>query len=278
MPGKLPHIQFYPGDWLRDNISGCSLAAQGLWLRMMFVGHDSDRYGYLSMNGLPIPPGSIARRCGCTPEQYETLLAELTDAGVPSRTPEGILFSRRMVKDAQEREANARRQEKHRRKRNAEGNGVSNASVTPNEDDSDNEAESLDCQLQEIFAHYRKYHARALRNPQPTSKEWRHAKARLAEGYSVADLQKAIDGCHKTPHNLGDNERGEKYLDLELILRDSAHVERFIRNADDPPKPRVQISREQAREHSNLGAINEFLDSHGIRPGDGQPLRIEENR
>src|ERR1019366_4733936 len=98
---KLPAIFFYPGDWLRDSISGCSLEAQGLWLRMMFIGHDSERYGYLEVDGSPIPSGSIARRCGCTLAQYETLLSELDSVGIPSRTPKGTIFSRRMVRDAE---------------------------------------------------------------------------------------------------------------------------------------------------------------------------------
>lgn len=123
---NLPGFIFYPGDWLRDAVSGCSLEAQGLWLRMMIIGHDSDRYGYLSMNGVAIPAGSIAQRCGCTLPQYTTLLAELTAAGVPSRTPEGIIYSRRMVKDAQKREQGAERQRKFK-KLKKEGN----ASVTP---------------------------------------------------------------------------------------------------------------------------------------------------
>ena len=125
MPGKLPYIQFYPGDWLRDNVSGCSLAAQGLWLRLMILGHDSDRYGYLAMDGLPMQRESIARRAGCSLAELDSLLAELDAARVPSRTPEGIIFSRRMVRDANAREANAKRQEKFRKKRNAESNGVS---------------------------------------------------------------------------------------------------------------------------------------------------------
>lgn len=102
MPAK-PSFQFYPGDWLRDPISGCSLEAQGLWLRMIFLMHDSERYGYLTVNGSPVPPESIARRCGCTPEQYETLLDELERAGVPSRTSGGIIYSRRLVRDAVDR-------------------------------------------------------------------------------------------------------------------------------------------------------------------------------
>ncbi len=100
MAEKLPHIQFYPGDWLRDNVSGCTLAAQGLWLRMLFVAHDSTRYGYLESNGSPMQPETIARRCGCDLAQYETLLSELVCAGVPSKTDNGILYSRRMVNDA----------------------------------------------------------------------------------------------------------------------------------------------------------------------------------
>jgi hypothetical protein len=127
--GKLPAILLYDGDWLKDSVSGCSLSAQGLWLRMMFLGHNSERYGYLCQNGAPIPSESIARRCGCTPEQYTTLLAELDDAGVPSRTPEGIIFSRRMVRDAQERELARKRKEKERKAKKESQS--SHADVTP---------------------------------------------------------------------------------------------------------------------------------------------------
>lgn len=101
---KLPFIPIYPGDWLRDSVSGCSLAAQALWFRMMMVMHDSDRPGYLSINGSPIPPGSIAQRCGCTPELYDTLFRELQEAGVPSITQSGVIYSRRMVRDQKLRE------------------------------------------------------------------------------------------------------------------------------------------------------------------------------
>jgi len=49
----------------------------------------------------------------------------------------------------------------------------------------------------------------------------------------------AIDGCHKTPHNLGDNDRNQKFLGLELIMRSSDQVIRFLENAKNPPKPKV---------------------------------------
>lgn len=60
-------------------------------------------------------------------------------------------------------------------------------------------------------------------------------KARLKNGYSPEDLMRAVDGCAQTPHNAGQNDRGERFDDLELICRDAAHVDRFIRNAQSPP-------------------------------------------
>jgi hypothetical protein len=101
---KRPSFQFYPGDWVRDNVAGCSLSAQGLWLRMMVVMHDSERYGYLSINGKAISDELLARKCGTTLAEYRVLMAELDAAGVPSRTPqEGLIYSRRMVRDERER-------------------------------------------------------------------------------------------------------------------------------------------------------------------------------
>jgi hypothetical protein len=100
---KLPSLQFYPGDWLRDDVSACSLAAQGLWLRMMIIAHDSANYGFLEVNGNAMPPEMIARKCGCSMAEYESLMAELDSAGVPSRSGHGSIYSRRMVRDGAQR-------------------------------------------------------------------------------------------------------------------------------------------------------------------------------
>lgn len=123
---NLPSFQFYPGDWVRDPVAGCSLAAQGLWLRMLFLMHDSERYGYLVVNGSPMTSGSIARRCGCTPDEYEALLAELDSAGVPRRTKEGTIYNKRMVDDARERAQAAERKRKER-----ERHVIGRTDVTP---------------------------------------------------------------------------------------------------------------------------------------------------
>lgn len=45
----------------------------------------------------------MARRVGCSAEAFADLWKELSDAGVPSFTGDGIAYSRRMVRDEQER-------------------------------------------------------------------------------------------------------------------------------------------------------------------------------
>lgn len=105
---------YYPKDWRADAVFSCSLAARGLWHEMMNMMHAQERYGYLSMNGLPIPDEAIARYCGCSSQEYQTLLPELFAANVPRRTSSGVIYSKRMVEDQQRRAEWNKRQKKHR--------------------------------------------------------------------------------------------------------------------------------------------------------------------
>jgi len=82
----------------------------------MFIMHDSQRYGYLTTNGHAASDDWVASRVGCPVETYRELLSELDRAGVPSRTSDGIIFSRRMVRDAEKRANDASRQRKCRGK------------------------------------------------------------------------------------------------------------------------------------------------------------------
>lgn len=52
--------------------------------------------------------------------------------------------------------------------------------------------------------------------------------ASALKNYSPADVCKAIRGCSKSPHNMGDNKQKTKYNGLNLILRDAEHIDRFI--------------------------------------------------
>ncbi len=90
--------------------------------------------------------------------------------------------------------------------------------------------------VRQVFDHYRTHHPKSHPKPASASKEWRLIAARLKEGYSAADLCAAIDGCHKSPFHCGENDRGQKYHNLELIVRDGSQVAKFIEcNANPPP-------------------------------------------
>lgn len=60
-------------------------------------------------------------------------------------------------------------------------------------------------------------------------------KKAIELGYSEDELKMVIEGCAKTPWNMGDNDSGTKYDDIELILRDAKHIERFMDNYKNPP-------------------------------------------
>lgn len=97
---KRPSFQFYPADWRTDSaLQSCSLAARGLWHEMLCLMHECEPYGHLAVNGKPMKPAQVARLVGISEREYQKLLAELMDAGVPSLSQEGCIYSRRMVRD-----------------------------------------------------------------------------------------------------------------------------------------------------------------------------------
>lgn len=105
---KRPASQFYWGDWLRDvALRSLSPAARGLWIDLLCVMHQGDPYGHLALNGRALTEAEIAKITGLDPRTYRRLLAEVEARGVSSRTGDGILYSRRMVKDEEIRSARA---------------------------------------------------------------------------------------------------------------------------------------------------------------------------
>lgn len=93
--------KFYWSDWANDPaLRLCSLAAQGLWMRVLCVAAEADPTGYVTVNGRPLGVTDIARLAGVTETECESLLAELDRNGVFSRTRTGTIYSRRMVRDA----------------------------------------------------------------------------------------------------------------------------------------------------------------------------------
>ena len=79
----------------------CSLAAKGFWIGILALMHESTPVGHLAIDGKPVTVNRMASYVRCTVRQAEKALGELEAAGVFSRTPDGTIYSRRMVRDAE---------------------------------------------------------------------------------------------------------------------------------------------------------------------------------
>jgi hypothetical protein len=99
---KRPAFQFYPADWRKDSaLQSCGMAARGLWHEMMCIMHECVPYGHLAINGQPMSSAQLSRLVGEAERNVTKWLAELKAADVYSVTDDGVIYSRRMVKDEQ---------------------------------------------------------------------------------------------------------------------------------------------------------------------------------
>lgn len=118
---KLPWIKFYPSDWQAEpTLKGCSLASKGLWLEMLGLMAHSVKHGYLCQFNSPEPLSvkELALTAGAEAEEVEECLNELRTKGVFSVCPKGLIYSRRLLKDAKRRKRQAKAQrEKRERER-----------------------------------------------------------------------------------------------------------------------------------------------------------------
>lgn len=107
---RRPSFQFYPGDWQRDTaLRLCSIGARGCWVEMLCIMHQAEPYGYLMHEGKALGARQVASLIGggATAKQVQEWLDELEAEGVFARTEDDCIFSRRMVRDEQTREARA---------------------------------------------------------------------------------------------------------------------------------------------------------------------------
>lgn len=97
-----PWLKFYPCDWRGDpRLRMCSFAARGLWIDLMSYMHEGQPYGHLTIDGIAPDISGIAALTGRPEAETKKALAELEVRKVFSRTPEGTIYSRRMVRDAE---------------------------------------------------------------------------------------------------------------------------------------------------------------------------------
>lgn len=59
---------------------------------------------------------------------------------------------------------------------------------------------------------------------------------------------------------MGVNDRGTRYDALGLILRDADHIDRFIRNAHEPPRPQTDAEARFLHNVANAETAMRLLD------------------
>jgi hypothetical protein len=97
----LPWTKFYWTDYSGDPaLRLCSLAAQGLWMRMLCVAAEHNPIGYVAVNGRGLDETDLAQLTGVSESEVKSLLAQLDRNGVFSRDRQRRIYNRRMVEDA----------------------------------------------------------------------------------------------------------------------------------------------------------------------------------
>lgn len=114
----------------------------------------------------------------------------------------------------------------------------------------------------EIFEYWR----RAVDKPTAkfTAERRQKVRTRIREGFSVAQIKRAIDGVANSPFHRGENEHHREYLDLTLICQTGSKVEQYSELAgaspmlppavgEDNPAGQLFALRRQSQEQLNLG-------------------------
>lgn len=106
MPAERRWSKFWWQDWQREpSLRMCSMAARGLWMELLCLAHDGQPYGHITVNGRAPTPKQIAGIASAPEKEVSAWLRELEDAGVFSRTDDGVIFCRRMLRDREASEA-----------------------------------------------------------------------------------------------------------------------------------------------------------------------------
>ncbi len=96
-----PWLKFFTTDWRSDpRLRMCSPAARGLWIDMICIAHEAVPYGHVLVHGQTPNEAQLAFLTGTHVAEIPDLVAELERHGVFSRTKEGVIYSRKLVRMA----------------------------------------------------------------------------------------------------------------------------------------------------------------------------------
>jgi hypothetical protein len=101
----LPWMKFAPDRWQRDEaLRMCGASARGVWMELMCIMHKAEPYGHLLVRGKQPSDKQLSVITGIPVLELSAAIDELEENEVFSRTDDGTIFSRGMVRDAQQHE------------------------------------------------------------------------------------------------------------------------------------------------------------------------------
>ena len=99
-----PWLKWYPGDWRADPlVRSCTPLARYVWLEMLGLMHEAEPYGHLVLGNRAMDYGTLSRVIAVDIGEVRRAVKELESRGVFSRTDDGVIFSRRMIRDDDKR-------------------------------------------------------------------------------------------------------------------------------------------------------------------------------
>lgn len=110
--------------------------------------------------------------------------------------------------------------------------------------------------VEQVFCHWQSEydHSKAVLTP----KRRKLIRAALKD-YELTDLLRSISGYRLSPHHMGDNRNSTIYDDIELLLRDTKHIEAGLGFYRDPPKKPADLEqqRQEVKRLAELLGISE---------------------
>ena len=107
---RLPWMKWYPADWRADpGLQMCGRVSRSVWVDLIGLMHEATPYGHLYIAGHAPTIKQISAVLSSPVIEIKTSLDELEKFGVLSRLDNGIIYSRRMVRDKLKADKNRER-------------------------------------------------------------------------------------------------------------------------------------------------------------------------
>jgi len=99
--GKKRYFPFWPDKWMSDTaLRSCPAIARAIWIDLLCLMHEGTPYGHLTdTSGKPLSNWKLSCRSTVHLHVFLNCISTLENAGVLSRTEDGVIYCRKMVRD-----------------------------------------------------------------------------------------------------------------------------------------------------------------------------------